>query len=114
MILPDGTIGSAGFTPSSASLADAGALAAAALTEASAPAPAAIRLLRSLGSEASAAARSITDLPSTSPSAEPLPFSNIISFIDSLLASMPRLSYRGLSPYPAIHKRRSKRHDGSR
>ena len=62
MILPEGLIGSAGFTASSASLAEAGALAAAVFTAAIAPGPAAIRLLRSFGSDASAAERSITDL----------------------------------------------------
>src|SRR5262245_45762852 len=81
MILAGGSIGRAGLTASRASLAGAGALAAAALTAASALGPAAIRLFRSFGSDASAAPRSITVLPSTSPRAAPLPFSNIISFM---------------------------------
>src|SRR6478672_5338019 len=89
MILADGTIGSVALTESRASLAEAGALAAAAFTAASAPGPAAISALRSFGSEASATERSITDLPSTSPSAAPLPFANIINRIVRLLGPCP-------------------------
>src|SRR5436190_15376952 len=107
MILPEGLIGSAGFTASSASLAEACAVDAAVFTAAIALEGAAIRLFRSFGSDASATERSITDLPSTSPSAVPLPFSNIISFMGRV--SLPwtaaiapsecsHLSYRGLSP----------------
>src|SRR5437667_5643815 len=123
MILPDGPMGRAGLTLSRASLADAGALAAAALTAARAPGPARIRLLRSLGSDVSAAERSITDLPSTSPKAAPLPFSNIISFMVRLLGSGCRPAsckqvqrgHTGACPrYPPISERRSMRHDGSR
>src|SRR5581483_11280379 len=89
-ILPEGVIGRAGFTASTASLADPGALAAAAFTAASAPGPAATSDLRSAGTSA-APDRSMTVLPSTSPRAAPFPFSNIMSFMSRLLASRSRL-----------------------
>src|SRR5262245_37389228 len=86
MNLDGRAMGIAAFTEARASLAEAGALAAAVLTLASADGPAAIRAARSLAREASAAARSITLSPSARPRAELPAFSNIISFMGRLLS----------------------------
>src|SRR6516164_6040483 len=106
MILPAGQMGSAALTLSRPSLAAADALAAAALTAWSALGPEAIKDLRSLASDASTAARSITDLPSTNPRAAPWPFSNIISRIARVSSSSfcprkARLSARASATLPA-------------